>query len=88
MILCTLRLDEWKKLIEEARKARGQCLEESKDSLIEMHPEILQKLLEAHLISKGKNKSWYIIIKFIGRGRVGYLLKQSRPVRNERKVLK
>ena len=28
------------------------------------------------------------IIKFIGRGRVGYLLKQSRPVRNERKVSK
>ena len=28
------------------------------------------------------------IIKFIGRGRVGYLLKQSLSVRNNRKVLK
>ena len=60
IILCTLKLDEWNKLIEEARKVRGQSLEESKDSLIEVHPEILQKLLETPLISKGKNKSWDI----------------------------
>ena len=60
IILCTLKLDKWKKLIEEARKARGHSLEESKDPLIEVHPEILLKLLEAPLISKGKNKSWDI----------------------------
>ena len=55
-----MKLDEWKKLIEEARKARGQSLEESKDSLIEVHLEILHKLLEAPLISFCKNKSWDI----------------------------
>ena len=34
IVLCTLKIEEWKKHVKEARKARDQNLEESKESLI------------------------------------------------------
>ena len=88
-VLSTLKMEEWKKLVEEARKARGQNLEESKESLIEVHPEILEKLLQAPLLPKGIDKSTTVSnFIIIGRGRVGYLLKKSRPAKSERKSAK
>ena len=52
-ILGTLRNKEWVCLLEEARSARGKQKEESTDDLIEIHPEFLEKLMSAPIISRG-----------------------------------
>jgi hypothetical protein len=53
-ILGTLRPDAWKQLLEQSKKARSNDIEEEKGDLIEIHPDILQMLKNAPLLSKGK----------------------------------
>ena len=52
-VLATLREDEVKKLISEARKNRDSGNEEDKQELIEIHPEFLSALLSAPNTNKG-----------------------------------
>ena len=42
-------------MLEEARKARSLGNDESKDELVEIHPQILEELLAVPISSKGNN---------------------------------
>ena len=53
-ILGTLKRDEWKALLKEARNRRGKKEVEDKDELIEIDPQILDKLMSAPAVSKVK----------------------------------
>ena len=88
-VLSTLKMDEWNKLIEEARKVRSINTENSNDSLIEIHPEILGSLLSVPLLSRGKQRI-VVIAKAanIGDGHVAYLLKKSRQMKIKKKHAK
>ena len=78
------------KIVEDIRKASGLSLKENKESLIEIHPEILQKKFKVPLICKGMFLFQKLIFPpfIIDRGRIGYLLKKSRPLRVNRKTSK
>ena len=53
-ILGTLKRDEWKALLKEARNRRWKKEVEDKDELIEIDPQILDKLMSAPAVSKVK----------------------------------
>ena len=53
-ILGTLKRDKWKALLKEARNRRGKKEVENKDELIEIDPQIFDKLMSAPTVSKGK----------------------------------
>ena len=63
-ILWTLRENAWVKILETARKDRSIQAEESKDELIEIHPEILNEILSAPVKSKGNKlfQDWQFTI--------------------------
>ena len=83
-ILWTLREDAWVKILETVRKDKSIQAEESKVELIEIHPEILNEILSAPVLSKGNKlfQEWQFII--YRSKRTAFLLKCSRPVRFER----
>ena len=53
-VLGFLRGDAYKQLINDARVARSKGNEEDKNDLIEVHPEILDKLIQIPSVSKSK----------------------------------
>ena len=53
-VLGTLRKDACKKLIHDSRMARSKNEEENKNDFIEIHPEILDKLIKISSASKLK----------------------------------
>ena len=53
-VLSTLRYSQCKQLINEARTARSKKSETNNDELIEIHPEFLEKLMAASILSTGK----------------------------------
>ena len=52
-VLSTLRPDGWKIMLEEARKARCKQSEDNNDEFIEIHPDLLNKILAAPMLTKG-----------------------------------
>ena len=56
-ILCTLRKEAWKALLKEARNKRGKKEIEDKEELIEIDPQILDKLMIVLTVSKSKSSN-------------------------------
>ena len=68
-ILSTLRYDEWKQLIWDARNARSKCDEENNGELIEIDPEFLNKLMTTPMLSAGKLSFLEIISIYCKKGK-------------------
>ena len=60
-VLSTLRPIEWKSILEEVRKIRTQQSNEDQNELIEIHSEIIDKLILAPMLTKGKYISTIIL---------------------------
>ena len=58
-VLGTLKRDDWKQLLKEARSKRGKKEKEEKEELIEIDPQILDQLIQAPSVSKGKIQNDY-----------------------------
>ena len=84
-ILSTLRYDEWKQLINNARNARSKSDKENNDELIEIDPEFLNKLIATSILSTGKQRILKYSVFILGKERVAYLLKSSRQTKLARK---
>ena len=52
-VLSTLRSDDWKIMLEEARKPRCKQSEDNNREFIEKHPYLLKKILAAPMLTKG-----------------------------------
>ena len=62
-ILGTLRTNECKQLLEDARKKRSNKTEENKDELIEIAPDFLNKIILAPTISHSIfNRLYFVLI--------------------------
>ena len=53
-VLSTLRPIGWKSILEEARKIRTEQSGEDQNELIEIHPDLLDRLIAAPMLTKGK----------------------------------
>ena len=84
-ILYTLRYDQWKQLISDARSARSKSDKNNNDELIEIDPEFLNKLISTPMLSTSKQKFWSYSVFIIGNGRVAYLLKSARKAKVAKK---
>ena len=54
-IFCTLRKDAWKALLKEDQNRSGKKEIEDKKELIEIYPQILDKLMSVPTVWKGKS---------------------------------
>ena len=53
-VLSTLRSIEWKSILQEARKIRTQKSNEDQNELIEIYPDLLDRLIAAPMLTKSK----------------------------------
>ena len=60
-VLSTLRPIGWKSILEVARKIRTQQSNEDQNELIEIYPDLLDKLIAAPMLTKGKYISTIIL---------------------------
>ena len=60
-VLSTLRPIGWKSILEETRKIRTQKSGEDQNELIEIHPDLLDRLIAAPMQTKGKYISTIIL---------------------------
>ena len=83
-IISTLRPDQTKKLVEDARKHRSQQEIHDENELVEVDPEIFREI-KAVLLQKSK-WLWFISINNVSAhtGKTSYLLKKSAKLKRER----
>ena len=67
-VIGILRREAWQKMLKDARKARSLGIDEPKDNLVEIHPQILEELLAVPLQSK--SNSYRFFNDFISKPRV------------------
>ena len=87
-ILGTLKREEWAKILKDARSKRGKKEAEDRRELIDIDPEILEKIMKAPTISKGNITIFLPHTNYIGKGRIAFLLKgnwKKEMVRKEAK---
>ena len=87
-ILGTLKRNEWAKLLKDARNRRGKKEAEDKDGLIEIDPDILEKIMSAPTISKSNLDIFVSYTYYVGKGRIAFLLKGDWKKGSGRKEVK